>query len=215
MVRSITAAALAGFLGLAAVAAAVTPARAAGDIVLPRAGQVGIGMQVQGGSLLSAGELGREFGGGPGLTFKVRYRMRFERAIGLTFDAQQLHARRPFGGAGAFDSLQDFPAVKRDRLKLNTAAIEFYQMFDTRERTVKMLSAGIGFAQVSAHLTDGETQIPLAGDGIFLSAGAGLERFVFHSWAWDLSSRYLMLFHDGKMNHDLQAQLGLIFYAAY
>lgn len=213
MSRNIAAGAFAGSLLLAALA--VPPARAANDIVLPRAGQVGIGMQVQGGTLLSAGELGHEFGAGPGLTFKIRYRMRFERAIGLTFDAQELHARHPFGGAGAFDSLEDFPAVRRDRLKLVTAGIEFYQMFDTRERMVKMLSAGAGLAQLSAHLSNGETQFPLAGDGVFLSAGAGLERFVFRSWAWDLSSRYMMLFHDGKMNHDLQAQLGLIFYASY
>src|SRR5262249_58792062 len=94
--------------------------------------------------LRSAGELGHEFGSGPGLAFKIRYRMRFERAIGLTFDAQQLQARHRFGGAGAFDSLEDFPAVRRDKLKLITAGIEVYQMFDTRERLGEMLSAGGG-----------------------------------------------------------------------
>ncbi len=206
---------------LAVLAALVTlglgaaPAAADNTIILPRAGQVGIGIQVQGGSLLSSGDLGTEFGSGPGLTVKVRYRMRFERAFGLTFESQRLSARTNSGRAGAFDSLTDAPAVLRDRLKFNTAGIEFYQMFDTRERTTKMLSAGAGLVQMSAHLTNGETQFPIAGDGVYLSTGAGLERFMFKSWAWDLSTRYMAIFHDGKMNHDVQLQVGLMFYAAY
>ena len=78
-----------------------------------------------------------------------------------------------------------------------------------------MLSVGAGLAQMSAHLTDGETQYPIAGDGIYLSAGAGLERFFFRSWAWDLSTKYIAVFHDGNLNNDIQLQLGLMFYAAY
>ena len=192
------------------------PVRAAGDIVLPRAGQVGIGIQVQGGTLLSSGDVGTEFGSGPGLTVRLRYRMRFERAIGLTFDTQRLSARDPSRRAGAFDSLTfDAPAALRDKLNLVTAGLEFYQMFNTRERTVKMLSAGVGLVQMTAHLSDGETQIPIAGDGLYLSAGAGIERFAFRSMAWDLGARYMAIFHDGTMNHDLQLQAGVIFYAAY
>lgn len=191
------------------------PVQAAGNIVLPRSGQVGLGIQAQGGTMLSSGDLGTEFGSGGGLLVRVRYRMRFERAIGLTFDAQRLSAREPSGRAGAFDSLTDAPATLRDRLKLVTAGVEFYQLFDTRERTTKYVSAGAGLAQMSAHLTSGETQFPIAGDGVFISAGAGLERFVFRSMAWDLGARYMAIFHDGQLNHDLQLQAGLIFYAAY
>jgi opacity protein-like surface antigen len=194
---------------------AVPAARAQNSIVLPRAGQVGLGVQGQVGTMFTSGGLGAEFGTGGGLTVRIRYRMRFERAVGLTFDLQRLGARDPSGRAGAFDSLTDAPAVLRDRLQLNTAGIEFYQLFDTRERTVKYLSAGAGLAQVSAHLTSGETQVPIAGDGVFASLGAGLERFVFRSVAWDLGARYLMVFHDQKINHDVQLQAGFIFYAAY
>ena len=195
------------------LAVGAVPSRAAGDIVLPRAGQVGLGVQVQGGTLLSSGELGNEFGAGPGLAVRLRYRMRFERAFGLSFDTQHLKARDASNHATAFDSLTD--NTLRDRLTLTTAGIEFYQMFDTRSRTTKMISAGVGLVQVSAHLTDGETQYPLAGDGVYVSLGAGIERFFFHSMAWDLSTRYMAILHDGKANHDLQLQTGLIFYAAY
>lgn len=201
-------------LGLWAGAAA-----ADNTLILPRAGQVGIGIQGQGGTLFTPGDLGTEFGSGGGLAVHVRYRMRFERAIGLTFESQGLSARDASGNArsssSAFDTLDRTLPGLRDRLKLITAGVEFYQMFDTQTRTNKFLSAGAGLAQMSAHLTDGETQYPIAGDGIYLSAGAGLERFLFKSWAWDLSTRYMAIFHDGKMNHDVQLQAGLIFYAAY
>jgi len=200
---------------LAALLVLAPPARAASSIVLPRAGQVGLGVQGQVGTLFSSGGLGEEFGTGGGLTVRLRYRMRFERATGLTFDLQRLAARDPSGRAGAFDSLTDAPAVLRDQLQINTAGIELYQLFDTRERTVKMLSAGLGLTQVTAKLSNGETQIPIAGDGLYLSLGAGLERFVYRSIAWDLGVRYMAILHDQRVNHDVQLQAGFIFYAAY
>lgn len=214
MDRRTHAAALAAIAALTLLAVAAPPARAA-NIVLPRAGQVGLSVQGQVGTLFSSGGLGTEFDNGAGLAVRLRYRMRFERAVGLSFDLQRLGARDPSGRAGAFDSLTDAPAVLRDRLQVNTAGLEFYQLFDTRDRTVKMLSAGIGLAQVSAHLTSGETQFPLAGDGVYLSLGAGLERFVFRSYAWDLGVRYMAILHDKRVNHDVQLQAGFIFYAAY
>ncbi len=199
---------------LVAVALAA-PAMAVNTIVLPRAGQVGIAIDGQGGAMLKSGDYGTEFGSGGGLAIRLRYRMRFERAIGLTFDMQRLSARTPSGRAGAFDSLTDAPSVLRDQLRVNSAGIEFYQLFDTRERTVKNVSAGFGLVQSSAKLSNGEIQYPIAGDGVYLSAGAGLERFFFRSWAYDLGARYIAIFHDGQMNHDVQAHLGLVFYAAY
>ena len=78
-----------------------------------------------------------------------------------------------------------------------------------------MLSAGAGLAQVSARLSNGETQFPIAGAGVFLSLGGGVERFAWRSLAWDLSTRYMAIFHDKKLNHGIQLQLGFIFYAAY
>jgi hypothetical protein len=30
-----------------------------------------------------------------------------------------------------------------------------------------------------------------------------------------MGARYMSILHDGKMNHDLQLQFGMIFYAAY
>ena len=141
----------------------------------------------------------------------LRYRMRFERAMGLTFDMQRLAAREPSGAAGAFDSLTDAPAVLREQLRFNTAGVEFYQLFDTREPVTKLLSAGFGLVQTSARLSNGETQFPIAGDGFYLSAGAGIEKFVWRSWAWDSGLRYMAIFHDGTVNHDVQLHTGFIF----
>ena len=77
-------------LAVVVLVAAASPAAAASSVVLPRSGQVGLGLQGQYGTMLSSGGLGEEFGTGGGLTVKVRYRMRYERAIGLTFDLQKL-----------------------------------------------------------------------------------------------------------------------------
>ena len=207
--------ALSAVVSLAGVGFAAAPSRAANNLILPRSGQVGFGVSGGYGSFLPSGELGGEFGGGPSLAVRMRYRMRFERAIGLSFEAERMNARDPSGAAGAFDSLTDAPAVLRDRMKMVTAGFDFYQLFDTRERTVKYLSVGAGLAQISAHLTDGETQFPIAGDGVFVSVGGGFERFFFKSWAWDFGTRYKAVFHDGKVNHDIQLSLGMMFYAAY
>ena len=46
-------------------------------------------------------------------------------------------------------------------------------------------------------------------------AGAGVERFFFGSWAWDLSGRYVAVFDDGSVNHLFQASAGVIIYASY
>lgn len=191
----------------------VGSALAANTIILPRAGQVGVGIQGQYGSMLKQGDFGEEFGSGPGLAVRLRYRMRYERAFGLSFESHLLDAREPGREQTAFTALAD--SARRDRLAVNMAGLEFYQLFGTRTRTVKMLSAGVGLAQISARLDNGETQFPDKGDGVFVSVGAGVERFFFRSWAWDLSTRYYALFHDGKTNHDIQGSLGIIFYAAY
>ncbi|MEO5988111.1 MAG: outer membrane beta-barrel protein [Candidatus Eisenbacteria bacterium] len=192
---------------------AVGEASAANTIILPRAGQVGVGIQGQYGTLLKQGDFGEEFGSGPGLAIRLRYRMRYERAFGLTFESQMLDARAPGRAQTAFTALED--SARRDRLAVNLAGLEFYQLFGSRTRTVKMVSAGVGLAQISARLDNGETQYPDKGDGVFVSLGAGVERFFYRSWAWDLSTRYHAIFHDGKTNHDIQGSLGIIFYAAY
>ena len=210
---------LSGLIAVAVLAlfslSAVVSRAHAGTLVLPRSGQVGLGISGQVGTLLSAGDYGKEFGTGGGIKVNLRYRMRFERAMGLTFDMQRLAAREPSGAAGAFDSLTDAPAVLREQLRFNTAGVEFYQLFDTREPVTKLLSAGFGLVQTSARLTNGETQFPIAGDGFYLSAGAGIEKFVWRSWAWDSGLRYMAIFHDGTVNHDVQLHTGFIFYAAY
>lgn len=187
-------------VGLAVLA---PPVLAQSSIVLPRPGQVGLGMQGQFGSLLRTGDIGETFDVGPGLAVRLRYRMRFERGLGVSFESQTFEARRQFT-----DSL--FAPVE---VKIVTAGPEVYQMFGTRTRTTKMLSVGVGIAQVSYELADGEKTFP--GDGVYVSAGAGIERFFWRNWAFDFSTRYLAIFQRGQANHDVQGSAGLIFYASY
>lgn len=178
-------------------------------VVPPRAGQVGIGIQGQYGLMAESGSLGKDFEAGAGLAVRLRYRLRYERGLGLSFESQAFDVRRPSLPAGAIaDTLPD-------HLNLFTAGPEIYQMFGTRSRTHRMLSVGAGLAKIAVKLRDGETLFPTGGDGLYVSAGAGVEQFFWQSWALDLSSRYLAVFHDGEVNHDVQFAIGLIFYASY
>jgi hypothetical protein len=196
-------------------------ARPAGAItvVLPRAGQVGVSLQGQYGGMSKTGNLGKEFGNGGTMALRLVYRMRYERAIGLSFEGLRLDTRH-----ATADSSGAFPApligslvepVARKSLAINTEGFDVYQYFGTRTRTPKFITAGLGLAQVSAKQVDGETEYPLVPDGYYLSVGGGLERFVYRSWALDLSARYMGVLLDGQINHDVHAALGVILYAAY
>jgi hypothetical protein len=209
---------LAVLFTIVAVSLAAAGGASGASLVLPRAGQVGIGLHGSFGTLLETGQLGDEFGSGFGLGVNIRYRMRYERAIGLSFDQFNLDSRVLGYPEGAFSGYRD-PAsdstLTRDRLVMTTTGIDVYQMFDTRQRDVKWLSLSVGLVQVSAKLSDGETQYPIGSDGAFLGAGAGVERFFFRSWAFDVNARYQAIFYGSTVNHNLQASAGLIFYAAY
>lgn len=178
-------------------------ASAAPNIVLPRPGQIGIGIQGQYGMLAKSGDLGDLFSQGPGLAVRMRYRLRYERAIGLSFEGHKFESR----------VVGDRGDTTIKALKLIMSGVEIYQLFGTRDRTTRMVSVGVGLAQASAALNSDETIFP--DDGLYVSAGAGLERFFYRSWALDLSTRYFSVFQHGKTNHNFQAQLGLILYASY
>lgn len=171
-------------------------------VVPARSGDVGLGMQGQFGTLLESGRIGDEFGAGAGLSVRVRYRMRYERALGLSFENQSFDARDPADTTGALT-----------KTSVVLSGIELYQLFGTRTNSHKMISVGLGLAQVSQDTNDGGTIFP--GDGLYVSAGAGVEQFFWNSWAFDLSTRYMTIFQEGETNHDLQISLGLIFYASY
>ena len=192
------------WISIAIALASAAPAGAALPLVLPHPGQIGFTLQGQYGGLLKAGNLGGPFGSGGGLAARLRYRMRYERALGLSFESQTLDARAPADSAFA-----------RTRVNLLLSGFDFYQMFNTEQRTQEMLSVGAGLAQVHYSLRDGETEYPSEGDGLYVSAGAGVERFFYRSLAFDLSTRYTAVFQGGKTNHGVQAAAGVIFYASY
>ena len=175
-------------------------------IVPPRAGQLGIAMQGQYGSLTSGGGLGSDFRAGSGLSVRLRYRLRYERAMGVSFERQNFEVRH----------LAD-SAFAQKTLTLMNSSVEFYQLFGTRTNTTRMLSAGFGLVQPSKKLRDGE--LKLGGDdvldGAFVSVGAGLERFIYQSLGLDLNIHYQTIFQNGSTNHNLQAAAGLVFYASY
>lgn len=195
---------------VAAAVAAASPVLAESRIVLPRAGQVGIGVQGGYGMLLDTGGPGETFDAGESYTVRLRYRMRYERGLGLSFENNAFNARVEYPYTGE-------PSTAPERLGVILSGLEFYQMFNTRTRNVSMLSLGAGLVQQRVKLNSGETELSgeNSGDGFFLSVGAGVERFVYRSIALDLSTRYYAMFREGEAAHNIQIALGAIFYAGY
>jgi opacity protein-like surface antigen len=180
------------------------PARAEWIIIPPRAGQVGLSMQGQYGALLNSGGVGSQFESGPGLAVRLRYRMRYERAMGLSFESQRFDVRVPSAADTAADHMNAF-----------TYGFDVYQLFGTRTPVTRWIGVGAGLVQFRKVLNDKEIDFSDSNDGVYVSAGAGVERFVWRSWAMDLSGKYLTVFQNGHANHDFQASLGLVVYATY
>ena len=177
----------------------------AARVILPRPGDIGFAGFGQYGTFTKAGEIGDEFGAGAGFGVRLRYRMRYERGLGLTFERQGFDPRHK--------STEDTAAVN---CTLIATGLEIYQMFGTRTRATKMLSAGVGLAQVTQKLNDNETLVSGTGvgDGFFVSLGGGLEHFFWQSWAVDVSFRYHAVILHETTNHDFQIAAGLVFYAS-
>ena len=185
-------------------------ARAAVIVVPPRPGQVGLSVQGEYGSFVQSGEMGENFGSGPGIAVRLRYRMRYERGVGLSFESHGFDALSGARPIGNFATVLDDSVPTR--LTLGMYGVDFYQMFGTRTKTTKMLSVGAGIARVTQEFVQGDSNFP--GDGAFVTAGAGLEHFVWQSWGVDLSGRYYGVFRSGQSNHEFQIALGLVFYAS-
>jgi opacity protein-like surface antigen len=199
MIRRAVVVSVLGLLALAGNSGAAT-------VTLPRPGQVGFSGEGHLGTLTKSGEYGDVFGTGAGIAIRARYRMRYERGLGLSFERQGFSAR---------DDSDTLFAPRT--LTLQTATLDVYQMFGTRTQTTRFLSASLGLSQGTQKLNGGDTKVGGigTGDALVLGVGAGLERFVWQSWAVDLGARYFAHLHHSKVNHGVHVYAGMIFYAGY
>jgi len=209
--------AMTGLVAAGVLAVLLAGTAVAGTVViLPRPGQVGLSVGGGYGAMLKSGDVGEQFGSGPGVNVRLRYRARYERGWGLTFESHTLDVRD-------LETIKDYWNEDSVRVAGSPFAykkatvflygLDFYQMFATRTKTPMMLSAGAGLAHPAFTLNDGETQYPL-NDGPYVAVGAGVERFFWRSMAFDLSARYAAIFVGDKLSHDVHASIGLIYYAS-
>ena len=185
-------------------------------VVLPRPGQVGLSVGGSYGTLLKSGDVGEQFGSGPGMYVRMRYRARYERGWGLTFESHGLDLRdletvRDYWNKDSVRVANHPYAYKKATIFLY--GVDFYQMFATRTKTPMMLSAGAGVAHPAFTVNDGETQYPMS-DGPYVAVGAGVERFFWRSMAFDFGARYAAIFVGDKLSHDVHASVGIIYYAS-
>lgn len=190
-------------------------ARAERLVVPPRPGQIGLCVQGLYGTLLASGELGRDFSSGPGLAVQLRYRMRYERGFGMSFESHQFDVRPTarFTDPETGAILTPDSTFAPSKLTLDLYGIDFYQMAGTRTATTRFVSVGAGLAHPVRTLNDGEIDFNGGEDGAYVTLGAGMERFFWQSWAWTIGARYYAVFRNGNTNHDVQAAAGLVFYA--
>ena len=177
----------------------------AARVILPKPGEIGFAGLAQFGTLFKGGEIGEDFRSGGGMAVRLRYRMRYERGLGLSFERHGFEPR-----------VTSTVATAPQNSTLIAAGAEIYQMFGTRTRTVRMLSAGIGLAQITQKLNDGETQVSGrgVGDAFYIGLGGEIEYFFWNSWAVDVSVRHHVIILHQSTNNDLQFSVGLVFYAS-
>jgi hypothetical protein len=190
-------------------------ARAERLVAPPRPGQIGLCAQGLYGSLLKSGEFGRDFSSGPGLAVQLRYRMRYERGFGLSFEAHNFDVRptATFTDPETGGTLTPDSTFAPKKLTFDLYGVDFYQMAGTRTATTRFVSVGAGLAHPVRTLNDNEIDFTGGEDGAYVTLGAGMERFFWQSWAWTIGARYYAVFRNGSTNHDLQAAAGLVFYA--
>ena len=165
-----------------------------------RNGTVSLGVAGLYGTLFG-GQFSDEFKAGIGVGFNPRYRTAPDQALGLSFDDQLFSVKTEVDSAAAPDQLQFI-----------VTTFDFYKFFSVRKRMPAYLVLGAGIAQTRITDVDGEKEFP--GDGGAFKVGAGLEYWLFRSMTLDAGVRYHGLLLNSQLNHQMEASLGLNFYAS-
>jgi len=174
-----------------------------------RKGTLSLGLYGQGATILGGGELGSDFGFGPGLGARLRYRTSRESALSFNFAAQTYKAN---DGTFTADSI----AV--DNLTAITTTVEYVQYFRVRKRAPRYVLIGAGLLQTRRNLANDLTEFP--GDGGVLTVGAGTEIWWKRTFSFDLALRYNAYikskeFEDGTdVTSTLEISLGFQFYTS-
>ncbi len=207
---------LAVVVGTACALAFAATAHAKTVVVPPRPGQIGLGVLGTYGTLLKNGEFGNDFSSGAGLAVHLRYRMRYERAFGLSFESHNFDVRKNarFEDPETGFTIPADSSIAPKQLTLGLYGVEFYQLGGTRTPTTRFVSVGAGIAHPTRQLNDKDVDFAGGEDGLFVNVGAGVEHFFWQSWAWTLDAHYNAVFRNSATTHDVQAAAGLIFYAS-
>jgi opacity protein-like surface antigen len=139
------------------------------------------------------------FDSGLGAAFALRYRSDRAAAFGLGFESHHFEAKNEPDSAAAPKSLQ-----------IIVTTLDYYRYSNIRGRTPRYLVVGAGLAQLRQIDEDDEREFP--GDGGVFKVGGGVEYWMSRTVTAELGIRYYGVFSRSRLNHDVQANLGIAFY---
>jgi opacity protein-like surface antigen len=88
--------------------------------------------------------------------------------------------------------------------------LDYYRHFNVRSRTPRYVVIGAGFMQSRQEDANDEREFP--GDGGVFKVGGGVEYWMSRTVTAELGIRYYGVFSRSRLNHDVQANLGIAFY---
>ena len=167
-----------------------------------RPGTISLGLQGGYGVVRGTSRLADGFDHGPSYAFRFRYMLSPSFALGFSFENQR------FGNRGGAPSPE--PGASDSTIHMSTVSAEGV-FFVHREREVTPYFIG-GIGHAAPDIVDEVLGSARVNEGMFLTAGAGLERFVRPRFSLDFSLRGYGLISNSEFTSFAQITAGIHLY---
>jgi hypothetical protein len=167
-----------------------------------RPNTISIGMQGSYGVVRGTSRLADGFSDGPGYAFRFRYMLTPSFALGFSFENQQYNNR---GGPPSTT-----PGASDSTIKMTTVSMEGV-FFIHREREATPYFLG-GFGHASPDIVDEVLGSSRVNEGLYLVAGAGVERFMRPRVSLDFTARGYAMISNAEFTSFGQLCVGIHLY---
>jgi hypothetical protein len=167
-----------------------------------RPGTISLGLQGGYGVVRGTSRLADGFDHGPSYAFRFRYMLSPSFALGFSFENQR------FGNRGGVPSSE--PGASDSTIHMSTVSAEGVFFFHREREVTPYLLGGIGHA--APDIVDEVLGSARVNEGMFLTAGAGVERFVRPRFSLDFSLRGYGLISNSEFTSFAQITAGIHLY---